>query len=262
MRFSFGKNWQAYTTAALAPARIDQARRDFRDLLAGIDLRGKRFVDIGFGQGLALLLAAEMGAETLGIDIDPLNLAALANTRAAMGVAGQPATRIASILDETLVRELAGRFDVVHAWGVLHHTGDMWRATRNACALVAADGAFVCALYNRHWSSPLWRIVKWTYNRLPRCGQQCAVAGFYPIVYAAKWLVTGRDPAAKDRGMDFHYDLVDWLGGYPYEYATAEAVRQFVCRQGFVCLQTRVAQVPTGCNQFVFRRSGAANPGG
>ena len=254
MRFSFGANWQAYATRALTPERVEQARRDFGALLAGIDLRGKRFLDIGFGQGLALGLAAEMGAEVLGIDIDPVNLAALETTQRALGLAARPETRLVSILDETLVRTEAGRYDVVHSWGVLHHTGRMWQAMTNACALVGNDGFLVVAIYNRHWSSPVWKAIKWCYNRLPRLGQEAAVAAFYPIVYVAKWLVTGHNPARKERGMDFHYDLVDWLGGYPYEYASAEEVRQFVCRQGFVCLRTRPATVPTGCNEFVFQR--------
>ena len=30
-----------------------------------------------------------------------------------------------------------GQFDIVYAWGVLHHTGDMWHAMENVAPLVA-----------------------------------------------------------------------------------------------------------------------------
>jgi 2-polyprenyl-6-hydroxyphenyl methylase/3-demethylubiquinone-9 3-methyltransferase len=57
-----------------------------------------------------------------------------------------------------------------------------------------------------------------------------------------------------DRGMDFLHDVVDWVGGYPYEYASSEEIRNYVCRQGFICVRMQAAQVPTGCNEFVFQR--------
>jgi 2-polyprenyl-6-hydroxyphenyl methylase/3-demethylubiquinone-9 3-methyltransferase len=255
MRFSFGKNWQSYSQNALTPQRIEHARQAFIELLAGIDLRGKRFIDIGFGQGLSLVTAAEMGAEVLGIDIDKDNLEAIRITCRMMGHTEIPQTRIVSILDDSFVHEMRGGFDIVHSWGVLHHTGNMMKAIENACILVTNGGYFVCSIYNRHWSSPIWKVIKWSYNKLPGLIQRLIFALFYPIIYTAKWVVTRENPKKKKRGMDFFHDLVDWLGGYPYEYATLEEIRSFVCGQGFECLRIRPAQVPTGCNEFVFKKT-------
>ena len=100
MRFAFGKNWQSYSANALTAQRIEQARHAFGELLTGIDVQQKRFVDIGFGQGLSLVVAAEMGADVLGIDIDADNLEALKTTQQAMGCDKPLRTRIASILDD------------------------------------------------------------------------------------------------------------------------------------------------------------------
>jgi 2-polyprenyl-6-hydroxyphenyl methylase/3-demethylubiquinone-9 3-methyltransferase len=36
--------------------------------------------------------------------------------------------KVASVFDSA--PESTGTFDVVDSWGVLHHTGDMWRALR------------------------------------------------------------------------------------------------------------------------------------
>ena len=255
MRFAFGKNWQSYSANALTAQRIEQARHAFGELLTGIDVQQKRFVDIGFGQGLSLVVAAEMGADVLGIDIDADNLEALKTTQQAMGCDKPLRTRIASILDDEFAQSDRGGFDIVHSWGVLHHTGNMHKAIENACTLVADGGYFVCSIYNAHWSSPIWKVIKWSYNKLPRPGRQIAVGLFYPVIFIAKWIVTGRNPRKKDRGMDFLHDVVDWVGGYPYEYAGCEEIRDFVCQLGFDCLKIRPAQVPTGCNEFVFRKT-------
>ena len=33
--------------------------------------------------------------------------------------------------------------------------------------------------------------------------------------------------------MDFWFDVIDWVGGYPYEYATSEEVETIVTGGGF-----------------------------
>ncbi len=53
-------------------------------------------------------------------------------------------------------------------------------------------------------------------------------------------------------------DLRDWVGGLPYEYATADEIIAF-CRDhlGFELVNLLpVSSVDTGNNQFVFRRTG------
>jgi SAM-dependent methyltransferase len=80
MQFDFGSNWIAFSRRALTPEKVELARRDFTRLLKGIDLKGKSFLDIGFGQGLSLLLAQEAGAHVFGNDINPKCRVALANS--------------------------------------------------------------------------------------------------------------------------------------------------------------------------------------
>ena len=57
MQFDFGQNWLDFSNRALTSRRITEARMDFRTLFSGIDLKNKKFLDIGFGQGLSLLFA-------------------------------------------------------------------------------------------------------------------------------------------------------------------------------------------------------------
>jgi 2-polyprenyl-6-hydroxyphenyl methylase/3-demethylubiquinone-9 3-methyltransferase len=254
-RFAFGKNWQNYVQHALTPANIQHARHAFQQLYADIELQGKTFLDIGFGQGLALFFAREMGADVVGIDNDADNLVSCQHT-AAFFQNQLPAMQVASILDVEFVQEQRqnGQFDVVHAWGVLHHTGNMRQALYHTTRLVKQGGYLIVAIYNKHWSSPIWKVIKQSYNHAPNIIQKLLISMFYPVIYCAKWVVTGTDPKRKERGMDFFYDVVDWVGGYPYEYASVQSIQQFFCQQHFECIRVIPAKVPTGCNQFVFRK--------
>jgi 2-polyprenyl-6-hydroxyphenyl methylase/3-demethylubiquinone-9 3-methyltransferase len=78
------------------------------------------------------------------------------------------------------------------------------------------------------------------------------IAGLYPIIWLAKFLLTGENPKDKERGMDFFYDVVDWVGGYPYEYASIEEIEEMCRPLGLELVDARRANVPTGCNEFVF----------
>ena len=61
------------------------------------------------------------------------------------------------------------------------------------------------------------------------------------------------------RGMDFHHDVHDWLGGYPYETALAPEVDAKLTALGFKA--ERVFAQPmsrgllgSGCDEYVYRR--------
>jgi 2-polyprenyl-6-hydroxyphenyl methylase/3-demethylubiquinone-9 3-methyltransferase len=264
--FRFGRNWQRYVTNHLDGDRERIAADSLCDLVG--ELQGKSFVDIGCGSGLFSLCAHRAGAASIiSMDVDP---DAVAATRQLHAAAGAPETwRILhrSILDDQVIDEL-GSPDVVYSWGVLHHTGDMYKAIANAAAAVPAGGTFAIAIYNRvseGWlNSRRWWTIKRAYNHTPRPLQ----AGM-ELAYAAYWLLAclrnRQNPVREareyrsSRGMALRTDLVDWLGGYPYEYATAREIVDY-CENSCGLRCKRVIPTPgdgTGNNQFVFERAAA-----
>jgi 2-polyprenyl-6-hydroxyphenyl methylase/3-demethylubiquinone-9 3-methyltransferase len=257
--FDFGANWQEFSAHALTAEKVAESRDGFIALMEGVPLRDSTFLDIGFGQGLGLLAATSLGARTHGCDINPKCAEVLRqNLRHFPGISSTPSVTVGSILDASVVSALravnpAG-FDIVHSWGVLHHTGNMVSAVRQAAGLVAPGGYLIVAIYNRHWSSPLWWLIKRTYVSSPSWLRRFYVGILYPVIYVAKWAVTKRRTQRQERGMDFYYDVIDWVGGYPYEYASEDEVVNMVTMLGFVLVRARPATVPTGCNEFVFRR--------
>jgi SAM-dependent methyltransferase len=257
-QFDFGENWKNFSEKALTPEKRSQSLKDFEKLIGAIEIKDKLWLDIGFGQGLGLLNATLKGAKTFGNDINPKCAEVLTyNQQKFSGLQNiNIPTVVGSILaDETIskIHQATGNqlFDVVHSWGVLHHTGQMWEAISKATELVKQKGYFILAIYNKHWTSPIWLFIKWLYTKSPSFFKKVIVYLFVPIF----WLrikASGIDTAY--RGMDFYHDVVDWVGGYPYEYADKNEIESFLSKKGFILEQYIPTQGFTGCNEFVFRR--------
>ena len=50
-------------------------------------------------------------------------------------------------------------------------------------------------------------------------------------------------------------DIIDWVGGYPYEYAKTDAVFDFYRTRGYTLTRLKCCSGPLGCNEFVFAKS-------
>jgi len=252
--FDFGSNWQAFSEQRVDQQRLGLAVQSLQALLQRDSLQGVSFLDVGCGSGLFSLAAKELGAtKVVGIDINPRCIAVCEQNRERLEPESVISFQKASALDPASLRAL-GQFDLVYAWGSLHHTGAMWNAIRNVARQVAPSGTLVLAIYNKHVTSPVWKVIKRLYNQLPGFGQRIMALLFAAIIYVAKLLVTRRNPLDKERGMDFWYDVVDWIGGYPYESAAPPEIEAFMKAEGFALRRCVPAQVPTGCNELIFER--------
>jgi len=87
---------------------------------------------------------------------------------------------------------------------------------------------------------------------MPKIVQQLMAWIFYIIIALAKLIVTRKNPFKKKRGMNFYHDVIDWLGGYPYEYASKDEIINYVESKSFTCVKFVKPVVPTGCDEFVF----------
>src|SRR5436189_1546930 len=155
-RFEFGKNWSQFLTT-IDEERISVAEQSLKEMLEVDHLQGKSFLDIGSGSGLFSLAARKLGARVHSFDFDEDSVLCTARLRDRYFAGdGEWTTEQGSILDAEYVRSL-GTFDVVYAWGVLHHTGAMRDALGAAARLVAAGGVFAFALYHRTLMCGLWR---------------------------------------------------------------------------------------------------------
>jgi 2-polyprenyl-3-methyl-5-hydroxy-6-metoxy-1,4-benzoquinol methylase len=166
-RFEFGKNWSAFLRL-LNDERIEEAERSLCEMLEVHDLERKTFLDIGSGSGLFSLAARRLGATVSSFDYDSNSVACTQALKQRYFPNDSNWTiQQASVLDENYVRSI-GKFDVVYSWGVLHHTGDMWTALKNAGDAVEDGGMLFVAIYNDTGSQTRrWRWIKRTYCKLP-----------------------------------------------------------------------------------------------
>ena len=264
-RFQFGENWKHFLVS-LTETRIVEAEKSLKEMLQVENLSGKSFLDIGSGSGIFSLAAKRLGARVHSFDYDPESVACTKELRRRYFNGDSDWTiEEGSVLDANYLHSL-GKFDIVYSWGVLHHTGQMWRAFENISDMVSAGGKLFIAIYDdAGWRSTVWQGIKKTYNRLPRPLKT-------PFIFAI--LVPGQFKAllqsiltlrlndyirswtqySKNRGMSRWHDAVDWIGGYPYEVATKEKLIDFFKAQGFNVLQVKRPDYKLGCNELVFTR--------
>jgi len=258
--FGFGKNWASYARL-VTEAQIEESIIGLRRL-AGGDLAGKRFLDIGCGSGLHALAALRLGArEVVALDIDPDSVE---TTRALLQryADGQPwSASQASVFE--LRPDTIGTFDVVYSWGVLHHTGDMLRAVRAAASLVAPGGQFILALYRRTRMCWFWKLEKRWYAGAGEQAQARARALYVNLFKLAKGSRSFDAYVAnyrQQRGMDFYHDVHDWMGGWPYESISPEETDRFLRQLGMQRVRAFVHGTKTnglfgsGCDEYVYSR--------
>ena len=266
LRFEFGKNWKNFLTT-LDDERVLQAEKSLLEFLGETSLTGKTFLDIGCGSGLFSLAARRLGAKVHSFDYDTNSVGCAQTLRDRFYSQDSDWTiEQGSVLDESYLAAL-GSFDIVYSWGVLHHTGAMWKALANVRSNVKQNGKLYISIYNDQGRmSKIWLEIKKVYNKLPPAlrlvyllliviPREAASVGVYTLSLNIKGYIYSWTRYKSNRGMSRWHDLVDWIGGLPFEVAKPEEIIHFYQESGFRLLRLRSVAGALGCNEYTFERS-------
>jgi 2-polyprenyl-3-methyl-5-hydroxy-6-metoxy-1,4-benzoquinol methylase len=251
-RFAFGDNWKGFL-ATVDEVAIASSVEALRSMLGESSLHDRSFLDIGSGSGLSSLAAHRLGARVTSFDYDQQSVECTELLRSRYGAGKEWKIFHGSILDAKMM-EAIGQHDIVYSWGVLHHTGELWRALDNAMHLVKPGGTLFIALYNdQGLMSRYWLAIKKAWVFLPILRPLIVLVhapymlGLVPLVQ----FFCGRKKLP--RGMKRWTDMIDWLGGYPFEVAKPDLVIDKVRPLGFRLSRIKTCGGRHGCNEFVFR---------
>ena len=255
-QFSFGNNWFNFVSYTVTEDVIQEANDD---ISKWINVKDKSIIDIGCGSGLSSLVFYKNEAKFIhSFDYDINSISACKLLKQKFNIENDNErwfVEQASILDTKYINSI-GTFDIVFSWGVLHHTGSMWEAIDNASSLCKQNGLLFLTLYSNLEGYNNEYNTKVRYNNCSVDEKKKMIAEF--VMYIKKDSLTEGDiinwNIRTKRGMNRYNDLIDWLGGLPYEVCTTEMIVNYLKPKGFTLLK-KYDPVFQACHEWLFEKT-------
>jgi 2-polyprenyl-6-hydroxyphenyl methylase/3-demethylubiquinone-9 3-methyltransferase len=257
LRFEFGRNWSGFVRRDFDAERLAIAKKHLLDFVGRETLEDYDFLDIGCGSGIHSAAAVSAGARKVrSFDYDPNSVAASTMVWEKTGKLAHWVISRGDILDDKFVAAL-GQWNFVYSWGVLHHTGDVWRAIENAAKAVARDGLFYIALYAADVQSDteFWLRIKKEYNQASSWKRRRMVWWYVWVFMMGRDWRKWREVVSRfikhraTRGMSMFVDIRDWLGGWPMEFTYDADVIKYLEDRGFAKINIKTGEA---CTEFLF----------
>ena len=177
---------------------VEEQKTFLRKYIGLKNIEGKKILDAGCGTGVAAVCFKLLGAKKVyAIDYSEGAL------ETAKKLAEKHNVEIKFSRDNLLKLKLNEKFDIIHSFGVLHHTGNTRKAFDNLIKLLKPKGKFYVALYLKTPLTFLQQSARFVLRKLP---QQYWI----PVSRALKGLFV-KGSKRTVRGFDDEGDMLDWF---------------------------------------------------
>jgi SAM-dependent methyltransferase len=109
------------------------------------EARDRRVLEVGVGLGADHQCFAEFGADLFGMDLTPR---AIEHVRRRFAAFNLPCKLVVGDAENLPFGD--GFFDLVYAWGVIHHSPDTAKAAREILRVLKPGGSFRVMIYHTH----------------------------------------------------------------------------------------------------------------
>jgi len=253
IRFNFGKNWKNFLRK-IDDNKINLAMASLNNLL-GYNLKNKSFLDIGSGSGIFSLAARKLNMKVYSIDIDPESIKCTKALKNKYFRHDKDWTiKKISLLSKNFKQKINKNYKYIYCWGVAHHTGNMYQSFKKIISISQTKTKLVLAIYNKQFlKSYLWLKIKYLFN-LNVFFKLLFILFFFPYFFLIRTILHKIKNKKDARGMNNWNDMIDWLGGYPYQFEKPSIIINFFKKNNFKLIKKNLCGDNLGCNEFVFEK--------
>jgi ubiquinone/menaquinone biosynthesis C-methylase UbiE len=192
------------------------------------EVRQKSVLDAGCGTGIFSIIFARHGAgRVLGIDISAGSLDTARSLKEKFGLANAEFER----RDMLALPYADGSFDIVWAWGTVHHTTDPLGAISELIRVLRPGGSILLAVYKRTRLTWVHEMIRKTLVRTPRIAWN-TLAKILALPLAPVVLIFKKREKSR-RGETLAELILDWYFVPIRHYYRPEEIRRFLEDRGF-----------------------------
>lgn len=207
---------------------LNESEKHWELFYSGQEVKGKKVLDAGCGTGIFSIIFARNGAsEVVGIDISEGSLSTGQKLKESSGLPNV-SFRKGDMLSLSFPDE---SFDIVWAWGTVHHTTDPFKAIEELIRVLKKRGSILLAVYTRTKLTFIHEIIRKSLLMTPRKTWKLLSKIMSFFLFPVVALFKKREKSRK--GEKLEELIMDWYFVPIRHYYYPEEIKNFLEERGF-----------------------------